>query len=218
MNSAVLKGIKHIIWDWNGTLLNDASLSVNIINSVLKKRNLKRIDVSYYQEIFQFPIAEYYKKLGFDFEKDAFESLANEYITEFEKRSKDCTLHSGATSALQTLKAKNINQFILSAHEHDSLLDNLKAHQVNHFFEAVYGLEHYKADSKLGRGKVLIHDHQLSLDDTLLIGDTDHDYEVAKALGVQCVLIADGHQSLSRLSAIHNRVYPSINSLMASLI
>jgi phosphoglycolate phosphatase len=33
----------------------------------------------------------------------------------------------------------------------------------------------------------------------LMVGDTLHDYEVAKAMGVNCVLVYSGHQSRERL-------------------
>ena len=58
---------KHIIWDWNGTLINDVWLVVEAMNKMLKKRNLPKIDSKKYREIFDFPVTEYYSKLGFDF-------------------------------------------------------------------------------------------------------------------------------------------------------
>ena len=44
--------INHIIWDWNGTLVDDGWLFVELINSVLKKRGLKEISLSDYQKKF----------------------------------------------------------------------------------------------------------------------------------------------------------------------
>ena len=58
---------KHIIWDWNGTLLNDRWVCVNGINNCLKKRGLSSISEETYKSIFTFPVKDYYKKLGFDF-------------------------------------------------------------------------------------------------------------------------------------------------------
>jgi len=34
-----------------------------------------------------------------------------------------------------------------------------------------------------------------------LIGDTVHDYEVAREIGAKCLLIAGGHQSIEKLTA-----------------
>ena len=57
---------KHIIWDWNGTLLDDTWLCVEGINQALIKRNLTPISEDRYREVFTFPVRDYYKKLGFD--------------------------------------------------------------------------------------------------------------------------------------------------------
>ena len=71
---------KHIIWDWNGTLLNDGWLFVEVMNIVLKRRKMKPITLDSYREIFRFPVKDYYMKLGFDFEKESFESSGLEFI------------------------------------------------------------------------------------------------------------------------------------------
>lgn len=64
-----LKGKDHIIWDWNGTILNDVDHAVAMMNTLLVEHNLPLIDREYYREIFDFPVLHYYQKLGFNFEK-----------------------------------------------------------------------------------------------------------------------------------------------------
>ena len=55
--------IKHIIWDWNGTLLDDLDVSMEALNYVLEKENLPLVlDKEEYRKYFQFPVIEYYKK------------------------------------------------------------------------------------------------------------------------------------------------------------
>ena len=51
--------IKHIVWDWNGTLVNDAWLFVELMNEELKQRNLSLIDIEKYKEHFTFPVKQY---------------------------------------------------------------------------------------------------------------------------------------------------------------
>ena len=53
---------KHIIWDWNGTLINDAWLFVDVMNNILQKRDMHIITIKKYRDIFGFPIKNYYKK------------------------------------------------------------------------------------------------------------------------------------------------------------
>jgi phosphoglycolate phosphatase len=70
-----MKQIEHIIWDWNGTILDDFQLCVEIINGMLIKRNMPTITKDEYSDIFDFPVKKYYKRIGFEFHKDSFESL-----------------------------------------------------------------------------------------------------------------------------------------------
>ena len=62
--------IKYIIWDWNGTLIDDAWLFVEIMNEELKERMLPQINIQDYRQHFTFPVKKYYERLGFDFQKE----------------------------------------------------------------------------------------------------------------------------------------------------
>ena len=68
-----IKAYKHIIWDWNGTLLDDVDIVIDCMNSLLKKRNLPLLHVDKYKDIFTFPVKDYYSQLGFDFTTEPFE-------------------------------------------------------------------------------------------------------------------------------------------------
>ena len=58
----------HLIWDFNGTILQDMDLGIRCTNTMLTERGLPVIpSVEAYREIFGFPIDEYYRRLGFDF-------------------------------------------------------------------------------------------------------------------------------------------------------
>ena len=62
---------KHIIWDWNGTLLDDRLFCIEIMNQVLQKRGMKAMSESWFLDNFCFPVKDYYIKLGFDFNKES---------------------------------------------------------------------------------------------------------------------------------------------------
>jgi phosphoglycolate phosphatase len=105
---------KHIIWDWNGTLINDIWLVVEIMNKMLKKRNLPGIDAKKYREIFNFPVTKYYLKLGFDFSNESFEELTVEFISEYYQRFNECKLFDEAEEVLKKIRDMGISQSILS--------------------------------------------------------------------------------------------------------
>ncbi|MGC9352542.1 MAG: HAD family hydrolase [Mariniphaga sp.] len=188
-----------IIWDWNGTLLNDLDLCVSSINVLLKNRGLTTLNSEKYREVFAFPVKDYYEAIGFDFGKEDFEIPAMEFIELYERQVDKCVLQPAATEILTFLKEKKMRQFVLSAMHREMLERTLKHNGIFHFFEGVAGLGDHFAVSKVQRGRQLIGQFNIETENTWMIGDTIHDFEVAQELGIRCILVADGHQSQERL-------------------
>jgi phosphoglycolate phosphatase len=205
-----MNNYKHIIWDWNGTLLNDVGLCIDIINGILSKRNLNRLSLDTYREIFTFPIKNYYIKAGFDFSQYSFEEVGQEWMSEYERRRTECMLHSGVEETLLLLKEKNIEQSILSAYPHDTLIEIVSHFNLNNFFSYIIGHDNIYATSKVELGKDLIKKIGNRNGKVLLIGDTEHDSDVALEIGAECVLIASGHQSKEKLLDCKVPVFDSI--------
>ncbi|KAF0239352.1 MAG: hypothetical protein FD181_332 [Prolixibacteraceae bacterium] len=207
-----------IIWDWNGTLLNDVALCISSINSLLKNRNLTQIDTEKYKEVFSFPVKEYYKTLGFDFEAEDFSVPAHQYIDLYFAGFDSCSLQKNAVEVLAHFREKGIRQFVLSAMEHEMLEETLELKGIPHFFEGVAGLKDHYAVSKVDQGSQLIRDFKIDTEKTWMIGDTIHDFEVATELGIRCILIADGHQSVERLRKTGGMVIDDLKQLVTKNI
>ena len=195
------KHYHHIIWDWNGTLLNDVELCAGIMNLLLTQESLPNISIQKYKEIFTFPVIDYYKIAGHTFERNSFEVLGKQFMVEYEARKKDCDLFFGAKELLTELQLKNITQHLLSAYEQNSLNNILKFFNINNYFQFIVGLDNIYANGKSHLAKDLamkIRSNGAS-GNILLIGDTIHDYEVAKEINADCILISHGHQDEERL-------------------
>ena len=95
---------KHIIWDWNGTLLDDTWLCVEINNHMLERRGLPLIDLEIYRDKLCFPVDRYYCQLGFDYDADPYERLAQEFIAEYTARRFECGLQDGAKELIRELQ------------------------------------------------------------------------------------------------------------------
>ena len=117
--------IKYIIWDWNGTLVNDAWLFVELMNEELSIRNLPLISIADYREKFTFPVKTYYENLGFDFSNEDFEAVGLNFIQKFKKRSREPYLYQNAQHILKKLAAANIGQSIVSEQENQLLNDTV---------------------------------------------------------------------------------------------
>jgi phosphoglycolate phosphatase len=192
---------RHIIWDYNGTLLNDLELSVDVMNTLLAKRNLPLLTIDRYRELFDFPVIDYYQRLGFDFDIEPFEIVGTEYIVEYDKRDKMNMLHEGTHELLEDIKIAGMDQSVLSAREAIQLHAELKQANVFYYFHEVVGLHDHYAGGKTEYGMRLINGLEIHPEQILMIGDTKHDAEVAKECGIDCVLLAHGHHSKNKLKS-----------------
>jgi len=185
----------HIIWDWNGTLFDDINWCLEVINTLLSKRGMKTLrNIPEYHAVFCFPIIDYYKKIGFDFNIEPFEDLAKEYIELYHSnKSGNCKLFPGTEETLSEIRYMGITQVILSASKMNNLLSQMSEFDIAVYFDELLGLTDIYGKSKIDVG--MDYKKRSNISNALLIGDTKHDYEVAQALGVDCILIPNGHQS-----------------------
>ena len=212
-----LSKYKHIIWDWNGTLIDDVWLVVDIMNKMLKKRNLPGIDSKRYREIFDFPVMDYYAKLEFDFSNESFEDLTVEFISEYYTRFNECKLFDKVEEVLKKIRNMGISQSILSASKENILVEKVKYYGIDKYFCRIMGLENHYAESKVERGKKWIAELNLNPQDVLLIGDTAHDYIVSRNIGSDCLLIANGHHNYERLAKLGVEVINSLKEITGNL-
>ncbi len=208
-----LKQYRHVIWDWNGTLLDDAWLCREIMNRQLSRRGLPILSEERYEEIFDFPVEKYYRAVGFDWSRESFQDAGTEFIVEYEKRKKECALQPGGKALLAKLAAGGWSQAVLSAYSHHTLEEFLGYFGVRQHFRSVAGGRDHYAAGKVGHGLKMLEELHVSPRETLLIGDTTHDAEVARAMGVDCVLVPCGHNSRTRLEGCGVAVVENLDSL-----
>jgi len=210
-----LSKYRHIIWDWNGTLLDDVSQCVEVLNIILTNRDMQSISYDTYRKLFDFPVKDFYRKLGFDFDTISFDDIADEYISEYRKRLPLCKLHENAEQVLIAIKDLGCTQSILSAYQQNLLAEAVASFNLTNHFIKLIGLNDYYAASKIDNGKKWIVQLDCSSEQTLLIGDTVHDYEVASQMRVDCVLMDFGHQSREKLLTCDAEVLSSLNGLLS---
>jgi len=212
------KPYTHIIWDWNGTLLDDALWGMAQMNKMLSARKMPTLGaIEDYHRAFAFPIIEYYRNVGFDFTVEPFEQLAEEFVALYHGAGSDAlALHDSAIAALGGAKAAGIAQVILSASRLDNLREQLIPFGIERFFNAILGISDIYATSKVQIGLDYIAANGVR--SGVMVGDSVHDYEVANALGVDCILAAIGHQSREALEACGVPVCASLQEVMGYIL
>jgi len=192
--------LEWIIWDWNGTLLDDVDLCLRALNALCLKRGLKTVTLEEYRQHFTFPVIDYYEAVGFDFSREPFEIPAQEWISFYTERVlKESKLYDAAISTLDWLKNQGYKQAILSAHHKETLQYLVRHFGIASYFESIWGVNTFDAPGKLDIADAMVRGCGISPQKALLVGDTLHDLEVANATNMNCVLIAAGHQSKIRL-------------------
>lgn len=208
--------LQHVIWDWNGTLLDDTQAGVNAINAMLAARALPQIDLPTYRDVFGFPVINFYRAIGFNIEREDWDAVAHEFHDLFLSDA-SMRLHDDASGSLARLQQAGIGQSVLSASEQSILSAMLAAFGVAHYFDGIFGVDNLYGHSKLELGHALVKRLNLPPESVLMIGDSLHDHEVAEALGVRCLLIAQGHQSYARLAESGAPVLHSLADMAAWL-
>ena len=208
---------RHIIWDWNGTLFDDAWLCVQVVNRLLTERNLQTITPDQYERSFGFPVVDYYQRIGFTFNQESFENINTAFISEYERRSKECSLRPGARNALDKIFRAGISQSILSASKQAHLEKAIHMCDVCDYFESISGLDNHHAWGKSDIALNWMNKTELNPHEILLIGDTIHDFEVAQGIETACILIYSGHQDLDRLYSTGARIIQDFSELFKIL-
>ena len=129
-----MKRYKHIVWDWNGTLMDDLWLCLDIVNKMLLCRGLGVVDRVRYREIFGFPLRDYCIRIGFDLKRDPFERLSDEFNDMYEMRRCECPLQEGVVDRLGEFKNEGIQHTLLSAYGQERLLEIVEFYGLSSLF------------------------------------------------------------------------------------
>lgn len=193
-----------IFWDWNGTLMDDVDFTHSCLNWMLETHGYpQRYDLAAYREIFGFPIEEYYIRAGFNFAKHPYAELAERFMEYYNAGVDACPPSAHAAETLAELSRQGWRQSVLSASRRDYLIEQVAARGLQGYFTELLGLADIYGVSKVQVGKQWLAQSGIAPAACVMVGDTQHDAEVAKALGTKCVLYTGGHQSArgSRLCA-----------------
>ncbi len=202
-----------IVWDWNGTLLDDVELALGIVNDILLDHRQQELTTSRYQQIFDFPVQLYYERAGMDFSVTSFEAVSERYCKAFEENIDTAQLFECVPDSLALLKAAGMRQFVLSSTEHEALLRMVNGFHIAPIFNDIRGMPDGFARGKTSVGQELAQAHCVDASKAVIVGDTKHDWEVAEALGMDCLLVSTGHHSHERLQSVGCPVFASVSDI-----
>lgn len=204
----------YLLWDWNGTLLDDTRACIDALNVMLARRGLPAISLDYYRAHFAFPVRAFYASIGVRLELEDWDRLAQEYHDAY--HAQPMALNGETLSSLELARSLGCRQAIISALRQDMLDRATARFGVASYMEHVFGTDNLDGGSKLARARELLavirtQPKHPQTPPIVLIGDSLHDKEVADGIGVKCVLFSGGGHSRARLA----RAAPTADSLQA---
>lgn len=202
----------YVIFDFNGTILNDVELAVKSLNKTIAKYlNRNPISIEDYKVVFKFPVKKYYEDVGFDFNRLNWEEVGQYWMDDYLLNFNEAKLYDGVLDLLKENKEKGIKNICLSATRYDLLIKQLETLNIKDYFEKILGIDNIYASSKINIGLDFIKDKDRNK--CVMLGDTTHDKEVADAMGIKCILIANGHQNKETLCKVSKYVIDDIREL-----
>ncbi len=205
---------KYIMWDWNGTILDDAVINFETVNALLLRRDLKPMEsLEQYRQIFDFPVIDFYKIAGFDLEREKFEAIAKEYVLEYEERFYESEIFEDIQNLIRDIKFAGVMQMILSATQQSMLEKQVRFHDMDYLFTDILGVKDVYGKSKVDIALRWITENNIDAADVLFVGDTTHDFLVAENIGCDCVLIARGHHCYEKLADTGAKVIENAQQL-----
>ncbi len=203
-----------VIWDWNGTLLDDTQTCYQIANDMRVERGMQPMtDIAAYRAVFRFPVVEYYKKMGYTFETEPYESVSEEFVRLYAERVSRCPLQPYARETLQAVLDRGARQVLLSATGQGRLDEQVAMFSLTNCFERVIGGQNNFACGKADYACAFLAECGVPARRALFVGDTDHDFEIAASIGCGCALLVPGHQSREHLASLGAPLLDSLREM-----
>ena len=192
---------KHIVWDWNGTLVDDLALTVATTNAVLRSYGGAPVTVEQFRDTFVRPVADYYRRtLRRAVTAAEFAVMDKAFHDAYNAGFRDCVLMRDAVAALRSWQRGGKTQSVLSMLGHDDLVTAARWFELDHYFTRVDGRR--AAVGGGAKARMLV-EHLASVGaaaaDCVLVGDTVDDAMAAAAAGTHCVLFTGGLTDRARL-------------------
>jgi phosphoglycolate phosphatase-like HAD superfamily hydrolase len=210
-------GVRHVVWDWNGTLFDDHVAVVAAINDALALLNLRPIDSHTFRSHFTRPVQRFYELVaGRPIEPGEWRTLDEAYHDSYHAWVERLKLAPDAWAALAAAEAAGLTQSLLSMWRHQDLLLLVERLGIGRFFLRVDGLRVPGGGGKTEHLVAHLAALEVEASAALLVGDTLDDLAAARAVGARCVLYDGGSHHRDALEATGVPVVDTLTDALAA--
>lgn len=203
---------RHIVWDWNGTLLDDTHAVIAAVNVVCTAFARDHVDVHEWRALFGRPLLRSYERLlGHPVSERDWARIDELYHNAYRELLHTCHLAQGVPDALRDWNEQGGTQSLLSMWFHDELVPLVAEFGLDKLFARVDGLRSQVGGETKAR-HLEAHLAELELDgsDVVLVGDVEDDARAAELAGARCVLLTTGMMSRE---VLERTGYPVVDSI-----
>jgi phosphoglycolate phosphatase-like HAD superfamily hydrolase len=211
--------VRHIIWDWNGTLLDDNHANLAALNKVCDAFAVDQVTLDHWRSVFRRPLRACYEDLfGRPLTPQEWRRINEVYEEHYRAHLGSCGLAADAPRTLETWRGVGGSQSLLSMAGHDHVVEQVTERDLAPYFARVDGRRREtERDSKAE----LLHEHleALGVDprDAVLVGDIDDDARAAAEVGARAILVSTGLMARPRLQATGHPVAESLAEAVGML-
>jgi len=186
--------IRNIIFDWSGTLVDDLPAVLQASNFVLTQAGRPPMTLEEFREEFQLPFTRFYDRHT---PHVPMAQLEEWFHAEFRQAQSSVVELPHAREFLQFCRAQKFRTFLLSTVHGDHFQVQCRGNRFDQFIDRPY------TDVWDKREKIheILVENNLVPDETLFIGDMEHDIATAQHGGIHSCAVLTGYNTLPQLRA-----------------
>ncbi|WP_426364142.1 HAD family hydrolase [Streptomyces sp. E-08] len=207
---------KHLVWDWNGTLLDDIGAVIGATNAAFAELGLESITLERYRDLYTVPVPKFYERLMGRLPTDEeWTVMDGAFHRHYWERAESCGLTTGAAELLAARQQSGLTQSLLSLAPHAELIPLVRRHGIAERFVRMDGRVDASTDGKSGHMVRHLAALGVPAERVVVIGDAADDALAAAHVGARAVLYTGGSHSRASLSRVGVPVVDSLAEAVA---
>jgi phosphoglycolate phosphatase len=186
--------IRNIIFDWSGTLVDDLPVVWRATNFVFTQAGIAELTIEQFRAEFCLPFTRFYERY---LPQVAMPQLEEWFHAHFKQAQIAVEDIPHARAFLQFCRTSGLRTLLLSSVHSDHYAIQSQTTGLNQFIDRAY-IQVWDKRMKIAE---ILEENRLAPDETLFIGDMQHDVETAKHGGIHSCAVLTGYNSLAQLRA-----------------
>ena len=182
---------KNIIFDWSGVVNDSLERHLRVVNKMFKSFGVSEIDLEELRENWEQPCLQFYRKylpnITLEEEQVAYAKALSE--------SGKCNSYPGMIELIKKLKGNGKNLIVISSDISDALISEVRDFGLDKTFSRIVTDAHDKTKELVK----IIEKEKFNLDETVFIGDSNHEIESGKKVGIKTIAVTWGFTKKDRL-------------------